>query len=132
MKKVGVLHNELSQLISQVGHEDKIVIGDAGLPIPNGVKCIDLALTKDVPSFCTTLKAVLTELHVQEGIIDVEMSEVSPHIKREVEGIVKNTFPLNSVPHSELQEIAKGAKAIIRTGEFTPYSNIVLIAGVLF
>lgn len=69
---------------------------------------------------------------MQEGIIDVEMSEVSPHIKREVEGIVKNTFPLNSVPHSELQEIAKGAKAIIRTGEFTPYSNIVLITGVLF
>jgi D-ribose pyranase len=41
-------------------------------------------------------------------------------------------IPLRAVPHRELQEMVKAAKAVVRTGEFTPYANIVLVAGVLF
>lgn len=132
MKKNGILHNELSQEIAKSGHHDKFVIGDAGLPVPPGVKCIDLALIEGQPSFMTTLKAVLEELHVEEAIIDTEMEEVSLHKKKELLEIVGDQFPIKAIPHAELQEIAKEAKVIIRTGEFTPYCNIVLIAGVLF
>lgn len=132
MKKIGVLHNELSQVLAQAGHEDLIVIGDAGLPIPPGVRCVDLALVKNLPGFIDTVKAVLTELHVQEAIIDEEMSVVSPHIKEQLTEVIHNEFPIKAIPHQELQEIAKRAKVIVRTGEFTPYSNIVFVAGVLF
>lgn len=132
MKKIGILHNELAQEIAKSGHLDKFVIGDAGLPIPHGVKCIDLALVEGQPSFMTTLKAVLEELHVEEAIIDTEMEEVSPHKKKELLELVGDQFPIKAVPHAELQEMAKDAKVIIRTGEFTPYTNIILVAGVLF
>lgn len=132
MKKIGILHSELSKEIAKAGHLDKIVIGDAGLPIPHGVKCIDLALIKGQPSFITTLEAVLSELHVEKAIIDTEMEQVSPHMKPQVIQTIDGQFPLEEVPHAELQEMAKDAKVIIRTGEFTPYCNIVLIAGVLF
>jgi len=132
VKKVGVLHNELSQEIAKSGHLDTFVIGDAGLPIPEGVKCIDLALIEGQPSFMTTLKAVLSELHVESAIIDTEMEEVSPHKKKELFDIIGDEFPVKDVPHEQLQEMAKEAKVIIRTGEFTPYCNIVLVAGVLF
>ncbi len=132
MKKIGILHNELSQEIAKSGHLDMFVIGDAGLPVPPGVKCIDLALIEGQPSFMTTLKAVLQELHVEEAIIDTEMEEVSPHKKKELNDIVGEEFPIKAIPHAELQEMAKDAKVIIRTGEYTPYCNIVLIAGVLF
>lgn len=132
MKKIGILHNELAHEIAKSGHHDKFVIGDAGLPIPDGVKCIDLALVEGQPSFMTTLKAVLEELHVEEAIIDTEMEEVSPHKKEELLELVGDQFPIKAIPHAELQEIAKEAKVIIRTGEFTPYTNIILVAGVLF
>ena len=36
MKKSGVLHNELAQIIASLGHGDLLVIGDAGLPVPQG------------------------------------------------------------------------------------------------
>ena len=69
MKKHGILQNELAQEIAKSGHLDQFVIGDAGLPVPDGVKCIDLALIEGQPSFMTTLKAVLGELHVEKALL---------------------------------------------------------------
>lgn len=132
IKKFGILHNELAQEIAKSGHLDKFVIGDAGLPVPKGVKCIDLALIEGQPSFIVTLKAILNELKVESAIIDTEMAEVSPHIKKELQMVINNEFPVENIPHAELQELVKEAKVVIRTGEFTPYCNIILTAGVLF
>ncbi|MEG0552127.1 MAG: RbsD/FucU domain-containing protein, partial [Carnobacterium sp.] len=49
MKKNGTLNSELDKLLADLGHTDQIVIADAGLPIPAGVKKIDLALTLNDP-----------------------------------------------------------------------------------
>lgn len=132
MKKIGLLHGELSKLIAEMAHHDTILIGDAGMPVPQGVQLIDLAIVNGVPGFFQVLEAVLKELCVEEGIIDTEMSEVSPHIKKELDELVKGEFQLREIPHEELKELSKGCKAVIRTGEFTPYTNIILKAGVLF
>lgn len=132
MKKIGLLHGELSKLIAEMAHHDTILIGDAGMPVPQGVQLIDLAIVNGVPSFFQVLDAVLSELCVEEAIIDTEMNEVSPHMKKDLDEIVKGEFPLREIPHEELKELSKDCKAVIRTGEFTPYSNIILKAGVLF
>ena len=132
MKKIGILHNELSRTIAEMAHEDKILIGDAGMPVPKGVKMIDLAVTDGVPGFFQVLETILSELCVQKAIIDKEMDEVSPHMRKKLEEIIQADFPLEIRPHQEVKELSKNVKAIIRTGEFTPYSNIILEAGVLF
>ena len=49
MKKTPLLNAELSAAIARLGHGDIIVIGDAGMPVPAGTPCIDLALTAGVP-----------------------------------------------------------------------------------
>ena len=36
------------------------------------------------------------------------------------------------VSHDELKRLSQGARAAVRTGEFTPYANIVLFSGVVF
>lgn len=132
MKKIGVLHGELSKVLGEMAHHDTILIGDAGMPVPKGVQLIDLALIKGVPGFVETLKAIMTELHIEQGIIDVEMKEISPEMRKEVDEAVGEEFELVEIPHIELQELSKNCKAVIRTGEFTPYSNIILKSGVLF
>lgn len=48
-------------------------------------------------------------------------------IKKEV-GEVKITF----ISHEELKEELKKCKAVIRTGEQTPYANVILRSGVVF
>ena len=132
MKKTGLLHGEISKLIAEMAHNDMILIGDAGMPVPKEVQLIDLAVVNGVPSFPDVLKAVLSELCVAEGIIGIEINVQSPDMKKEMIDIVDAEFPLIEIPHSELKELSKSAKAVIRTGEFTPYTNIILKAGVLF
>lgn len=131
MKKTALLNSEISEVIAKMGHTDTIAIGDCGLPIPDGVRRIDLALVKGIPSFMETLKAVLLEEKIEEIIIAKETKEVSPEIFQNIlkeVGDVKITF----ITHEELKSELKHCKAIIRTGEQTPYANIILKSGVVF
>ena len=132
MKKTGILHGELARCIATMGHKDQILIGDAGMPVPKGVPLIDLALTNGVPSFVDVLKVVLTELCVEEGIVATEMRHVSPHMAEQVDMIIGDSFKVKAISHTKMKEQSKDIKAVIRTGEFTPYANIILEAGVVF
>lgn len=131
MKKIGILNSEISKIISEMGHMDQIVICDAGLPIPSHVKRIDLALKKGVPGFEETLQTVLSELQVEKVIYAEELSLKSPHIQQQIDALFPD-IDRQSIPHDQFKELTKNAKAIIRTGEFTPYANIILQAGVVF
>lgn len=131
MKKIGILNSEISKVISELGHTDTIVVCDSGLPIPPQVKRIDLALKRGVPSFLETLQTVLIEMQVEKAFVATEMETVSPVLKEKLSGILEN-IEVQTVSHGEFKELTKNAKAIIRTGEFTPYANIILQAGVVF
>jgi D-ribose pyranase len=131
MKKKGVLNQPLSHVIAGLGHMDTLVIADAGLPIPDSTQRIDLAVCENVPAFADVLKAVLSELEVQEAIIAQELGQVSPHMNETIHGLLGD-IPIESVPHEEFKARTHSARAVVRTGEFTPYANIILIAGVIF
>ncbi len=131
MKKTALLNSALSETIARLGHNDFLVIGDAGLPIPTGPQRIDLALTRGVPTFIETLQAVLTEMQVERYIVAAEMEKASPHILKAVQEQLPE-LPFEKVPHERFKELCAMAKAVVRTGEFTPYANILLVAGVVF
>ncbi len=69
MKKQGILNRELAGIFAKLGHTDKIVIADCGLPIPEDVTCIDLSYKLGEPSFLTILEVVLEDLKVEKAII---------------------------------------------------------------
>ena len=131
MKKTPLLNVELSEVIAGLGHGDMLVIGDAGLPIPLDVRRIDLALTRGVPGFIDTLRTVLAEMQVQSVIVAEETGQKSPHILDAIKQLLPNT-PIEVVSHELLKADTEGAVAVVRTGEFTPHSNIILVSGVVF
>jgi len=131
MKKTPLLNTALSEAISRMGHGDMLVIGDAGLPIPQGVQRIDLALTQGVPGFLETLRVVLTELKVEHVIIAHETGQVSPHVLSAIQALLPE-MQTDFVAHAEFKEITRKSFAMVRTGEFTPYANIILASGVVF
>ncbi len=134
MKKTPLLNAALSTAIARLGHGDIIVIGDAGMPIPPGTPCIDLALTAGVPDFATTLQVVLSEMQVQGHLLASETLEVAPVGLETIEALYA-TGELGErqlVSHDELKAACAKARVQIRTGECRPYSNIALIAGVTF
>lgn len=131
MKKHGILNAQLSAYIAALGHKDTFLIGDAGMPIPKGVPIVDLALCGGVPTFTQVLDAVLEETAVEQYTLAEEIKEKNPrllaYMEEKLQGI-EGTF----LPHDELKALSATVKFAIRTGEFTPYPNVILRAGVVF
>src|SRR4051812_22146958 len=98
MKKTGLLHAELSQVIATMGHGDLLVIADAGLPVPPGTRCIDLAVTRGVPSFEAVLGAVLGELQVERAVHASEMLQRAPELAARLRVLLGDT-PMEQVDH---------------------------------
>jgi len=131
MKRTALLHAELSQVIAALGHGDMLVIGDAGLPIPLGPRRIDLAVTAGVPRLADVLTAVLSEMQVERAYIAEEATGAGG---QPLPDWCRDRLPVaaQTVSHEELKRLSAQAKAIVRTGECTPYANIILCAGVTF
>lgn len=129
MKKTGIINSQISAVIAQLGHMDTLTISDAGLPIPETTKRIDLALTKGKPSFVDTLEVILTEMCIEKAIVAQEILEYSPDLYKEIQ-ISLGDIPIETVSHVEFKQQTQTSRAVIRTGEFTPYANVILVAGV--
>ncbi|QAT41227.1 D-ribose pyranase [Clostridium sp. JN-9] len=131
MRKTALLNSQISEVISKMGHTDMLAIGDCGLPIPRETERIDIALIKNIPGFIDTLKAVIMELQIEEVFIAVETKEVSPALFKQIQEAIGNV-KITWINHEKLKENLKNCKAVIRTGEQTPYANIILKSGVVF
>ena len=131
MKKTSLLHAELSEVIARLGHGDLLVIGDAGLPIPDGPRRIDLAVSANVPRFQDVLAAVLAEMQVESAVFADELEPANPSVHAELLRRLGAT-PIAKLPHDRFKAATRDARAIVRTGEFSPYANVILRAGVVF
>lgn len=131
MKKQGIINAQLAGLIAGLGHKDTFMIGDGGMPIPKGVEIVDLALCGGVPTFKQVCDVVLAETEVEAYTIADEIKEKNPVLL----DYIRKSLPdaeETMIPHIELKEMSKNVKFAIRTGEFTPYPNIIMRAGVAF
>ena len=129
MKKKGIINRELAGIFAKLGHTDQVVIADCGLPIPDGTKCIDLSYKLGEPGFISILNEVLEDLEIERVYIAEEMKEANPNIER----IIQERFhTVEKMSHENFKKQTKAAKVIIRTGEASPYANIILQSGVIF
>lgn len=131
MKKTAVINSDISRVIATMGHFDTLAIGDAGMPVPSDTEKIDLAVSNGIPSFLDVLDNVLKELEVQKIYLAEEIKTHNPEMLKSIEERFPNT-KIEFIPHSQMKKDLSKAKAFIRTGEMTPYSNIILESGVVF
>ncbi len=131
MKKSALLNQPVSAVIAAMGHTDELVVADAGLPIPGATTRIDLAVTHDVPGFLETLRVVLTELEVEAAVIAEEMAAANPEVHAQLLTMLGD-MPITVVPHEAFKTRTAGTMAVVRTGECSPYANVILVSGVVF
>lgn len=133
MKKNGILNGPLSKVVASLGHTDRLVICDSGLPIPPSAEVIDLALTINIPRFTDTLRVVLQELAVEKAVIAEEIVEKNNKVFYDIQSMLNET-EIQKVNHEKFKEITRenATTVFVRTGEATPYANIILVAGVTF
>ncbi|WP_261817857.1 D-ribose pyranase [Vibrio gallicus] len=139
MKKSTLINSEISYLVATLGHTDEITICDAGLPIPDHVQRIDLALSHGVPSFIETVKVILTESQVEGVVIAEEFKTVSAKLHAALmdelqteQARTGKAISINYVSHEEFKQQTHNSRAVVRTGECTPYANVIFQAGVVF
>ncbi len=129
MKRSGILNAELNRHLSALGHTDTVVVSDCGLPHPPGVPVVDLAVVFGVPSFEAVLLAVAAEIVVEHALIAEESVDRNPAVRALVESLCDS---MNLVPHEEFKRRCADARLLIRTGEASPYANVILSCGVPF
>lgn len=129
MKRRGILNDALSFRLATLGHTDLVVVGDAGLPRPAGVPVVDLAVTFGVPTFAQVVDALADELVVEHAVVATEAAARNPAVVALVAGHFGEP---DAVSHEELKALSGTAALFVRTGDATPYANVVLRCGVPF
>lgn len=156
MKRNGILNSDIARVLGYMGHTDRICIGDCGLPIPDTTERIDLTVRFGQPAFLDVLQEVGKDMKIEKIILAKEIKEKNPEIlagieqyfagvetgfgneSKEAEGKSKDEktefsgIEVEFVTHTQLKEMTRECKAVIRTGETTPYANIILQSGCIF
>lgn len=147
MKTQGILNNDLARLVARLGHGDMLVVTDRGFPFPRHqlTECIDLSIGRNVPNVVEVVEIILQELEIEKVIIANETKTISSSIYDQFKFILSkktnkgNAIIEENIPHIEFKNLVlngalegKEIKGFVKTGEFTPYANIILISGVDF
>jgi D-ribose pyranase len=129
MKETGLLNIEISDAIAHLGHMDELIICDAGFPIPVGVRVIDISLKVNQPTTLEVLSEILQHFSVEKIVLAEETQEHSPSMFAKLTGLFDQNVAVETMSHINLKIRSRGVKAVVRTGDFTAYSNILLVSG---
>ena len=132
MKKHGHLNREVSRVLAGMGHTDSLAIADCGLPVPDGVECIDLSIGLGDPTFLRVLDSVLADFKAERAVFASEAKDHNAAVAARASRLSDEQVQVDFVTHQALKELTRRVRAVIRTGEATPYANVVLYSGVIF
>ena len=129
MKESGLVNRGMSKILAEQGHGDLIMVVDAGFAIPKEVEVVDLSLRENFPSVLDVLQVLQPHFSVEEIVMAHETKTNNPTFFKSVSKAISPSAIVSEVSHVILKEKAKEVKAIIRTGDFTAYANVLLVSG---
>lgn len=132
MQKIGILNSSIAKVLADLGHTDTIVIGDCGLPVPAGVPKIDLALKLGTPSFMEVVSEIAKYMEIEKVEVAAEIQEKNTGVYEALKELFPQQEWIIDENHEAFKAATAKAKVVIRTGEITPYANIILHSNVIF
>jgi D-ribose pyranase len=128
MKRGGILNPTLNRILAETGHTDLLTICDRGFPVPMGIERLDLALTDGIPTVLDTVRAIHGEFLIDSIIVTEEMMQASHERYRELKEALPDVN-IRIISHQQFKDICGESRAVIRTGDTVPYSNIMIVSG---
>ncbi len=129
MKEVGIVNRELARVLSEQGHGDLLMVVDAGFAIPKGADVVDISLSENCPMVIDTLQELKKFFSVEKLIFANDTQSVSPSLFNHIRQLFGEEMPVEMVTHPQIKEMSHKVKAVIRTGDFTAYANVILVSG---
>ena len=127
MLKTGILNPHLLSLLARVRHTNTLVIADRGFPSWPGLETVDLSLVDGIPTVLQVLHAirgnfVIGEARMAEQFLAHNDAETRAAFVRALEGIALTYEDHEGVFKPRVPR----ATGLIRTGDTTPYANLIL------
>lgn len=129
MKEVGIINRSLDKILSEQGHQDLLMVTDAGFAIPKGIEVVDVSLSENKPKVIEVLHELRKYFSVEKMIIAEETKNMNPSMFNEITKVWDDDVEIEVIKHSLLKQKASNVKAVIRTGDFTAYGNVILVSG---
>jgi D-ribose pyranase len=129
MKEVGIVNRGIAKIISEQGHGDLLMVVDAGFAIPKEIEVVDISLAENKPMVLEVLAELRKFFSVEKMIMSNHTKETSPTLYEAISKSFGENIPIETIDHAELKQLSKTVKAVIRTGDFTAYGNVILVSG---
>jgi D-ribose pyranase len=105
------------------------MVVDAGFATPDNIEVIDISLSENKPTVIEVLAELRKFFSVEKMILANQTKNVSPTLFANISRSFGEGVIVEVVDHSEIREMSKSVKAMIRTGDFTAYGNVILVSG---
>jgi D-ribose pyranase len=129
MKEVGVINRSIEKVLSEQGHQDLLMVVDAGFAIPKEIEVVDISLGENNPMVLTVLAELKKFYSVEKMIMANQTKATSPSLFNAISNSFGENIPVETIDHGDLKQMAKTVKSVIRTGDFTAYGNVILVSG---
>ena len=126
MIRSGILNPGINSLISRVRHTNTLVIADRGFPFWPEIETVDVALVDDIPRVLDVLRALQDRCVFGRLFMAEEFQRENPQAVQDAFAEAIGDLPTSYEPHDAFKKRVPRAIGLIRTGDTTPYANMIL------
>ncbi len=129
MVETGVINRDLARELATLGHRDELIVCDAGFAIPRGPSVVDISLDENIPTVDDIVETLAKVFSIEAATVANETEATNPSKIGGWKALLGPDVAFELVPHDELKARASGVKLVIRSGDFTAFSNLLLVSG---
>jgi D-ribose pyranase len=126
MLKTGILNPQLNSLLSRIRHTNTLVIADRGFPFWPSIEIVDLSLVDDIPTVLQVLQAIRANFVLGPAWMADEFRQHNPEPVQQAFAAALAGTRLSFEPHPRFKQRVPSAIGLVRTGDTTPYANVIL------
>ena len=126
MLETGILNPKINELLSRVRHTNTLVIADRGFPFWPEVETIDISLVDGIPTALQVLQAIRENFHIGAIFLTKEFRAANSDAVLRAFDQAMEGVPVVYEPHIHFKERVPKAIGLIRTGDTTPFANMIL------
>ncbi|HEY8991193.1 MAG TPA: RbsD/FucU family protein [Luteolibacter sp.] len=126
MLKHGILNPHVLDLIARVRHTNTLVISDWAFPFWPEIETVDISLTHNIPTVLDVLDLISPVFQI--GRIWQAEEFYANNTPEKIAAFQKSIgdVPVTKEPHVALKTRVPHAIGLIRTGDATPYGNLII------
>jgi len=129
MIQQGILNPHILSLLARIRHTNTLVIADWAFPSWPDLETVDISLVRGIPSILEVLEALRPNFKIGPVWQAQEFLDWNPPETRKRFDQVFSSLPhatIKHLAHDKFKKLVPMATGLIRTGDTTPYGNIII------